>query len=915
MVKLQQFFQLKFSSDRLKKSKYNIDISLDDARKNSEVISVNNSELLRALFRLKKTEFNQKELNSLFFLRNKTRKLENNEENHKLLLETNEKIEKILFIEDLVSIKFTNKVHYTAILNRKGFYINGTKFVPFMASAGMIRKNTALFVNNNLKDRLMDVLENDRNTETPMAAAKFGAYFSLYSSSTLPVSFPRFAVVADTEIETLRRVDFVTYMGVDEDDNVTEKDYIIKANAFDGQGLISPSLAAQWSAELELDYTFSNAIIRAPFLKGLVTVFDFHLFSASVANTKYFTDVYGDTQNINDIDLIISESMFKLWNAYDNTETYINSCHKNKLGFGIAKVSPKTERSYSRTSYQFLQILNLNDVDVANLCEPTINWVRDISGGDADAMILYATGENGFEPKDFNRMDITTKAILLNPELARDRYIQSKFIKTIEKKKKESYMGSLLLNANYSFMISDPYYQAVKVFNLNIAPLLKDGEHYCEYWQNKGLETVGAIRSPIVHHSEFNILHLQNRDDTRFWYQHIHSGVIFPANGIGIDCAIHGGADNDGDLVCTINNSTMIKGKISGLSIVYESTKAEKVKVDARDDRKQVEGQLNGHNSKVGFSTNISSSLYCLLEEFPLGSPERDVILKRLKIGRVIQGEIIDSVKGLKAPPFRNHWTKYKRITDDMSPEEKEKWIFNNEILCQIRPAFFRFLYPHYMSKYNKEIKKYDIYSLGVFGKDFLEISSSPTRSDDENKIVDLYKHKSFFLDNNSVVNKISRYMRGNLGMVDKYSSTSSKAFDYRLLLDKNIKEPDIYKLAKMKEYLQHYKSFKRGMWHDTENSYANLDAFASYLKKECYINISSNDMELATYAVLTTYADEVSMVEFAWKLFPAGILGNIQSNSFRVIKIPVADPLGEIEYLWNRYSIKEFSLEEIYAN
>ena len=99
----------------------------------------------------------------------------------------------------------------------------------------------------------------------------------------------------------------------------------------------------------------------------------------------------------------------------------------------------------------------------------------------------------------------------------------------------------------------------------------------------------------------------------------------------------------------------MIKGRIPGLPIVYESQKSPKIIVDSRDDKKQVESQLNGHNSKVGFATNISSSLYCLLEKFPVGSIEHETILKRLKIGRVIQGEIIDGVKGLQVPPFRSH--------------------------------------------------------------------------------------------------------------------------------------------------------------------------------------------------------------------------------------------------------------------
>jgi len=272
--KLQQFYTLKFSSDRLKKSKYNIDISLDNARINNEVITINGSELLRTLFRFKNIDFNQIELDNLLITQKKLKKYQNTEENRKKLENINEKIEKMLFVEDLVNIEFKNKSHYLEILKRHGFYINGTRFVPFMASAGMIRKNTAMFINNNLKHPLMDILENGRDEKVPMVAAKFGTYFSLYSSSTLPVSFPSFAVVPDKQIDTIRKVDFVTYKGIDEDDDVTEIDYDLKLNAWDGQGLITPRLAKHWSDELGLDYTFSCAIIRAPFLKGLVTVFD-----------------------------------------------------------------------------------------------------------------------------------------------------------------------------------------------------------------------------------------------------------------------------------------------------------------------------------------------------------------------------------------------------------------------------------------------------------------------------------------------------------------------------------------------------------------------------------------------------------------------------------------------------------------
>jgi hypothetical protein len=910
--KLQQFYALKFSSERLKKSNYNIKINLDDARINSEVITINNSELLRTLFRYKKVDFSQKELDILLNLQKKLKRLDNTEENRQKLKNTTERIEKILFIEDLVNIEFDNKSHYLAILNKGGFYVNDIRFVPFMASAGMIRKNTAMFINNNIKHPLMDILENGRDENAPMVAAKFGAYFSLYCSSTLPVSFPNFAVIPDKEIEAVRTVDFVKYRGIDEDDDVAQIDYPMKMNAWDGQGLITPKLAEQWSSELELDYTFSCAIIRAPFLKGLITTFDIQAFANEIAKNNFFVDAYGNTQDIRNIDLIVSESMFKLLTSYSSTEEYVAKCHRNGLGFSIAKVNPRKENSHSRTSYQFLQVLKLNDIDIANLCEPTVEWFRDISGHSAENMIIYATGETGFEPKDFSKMDTAVKAILLNPALSRDRYIQEKFIKTIKKKKKESYMGSLLINSNYQFMVGDPYYQACHMFGLSKKPLLEEREYYSEYWLNRGVKRVGAIRSPIVHHSEFNVLNLQDNKELRKWFKHIHSGIIFPANGVGMDCTIHGGSDFDGDLICTINNPTMIKGKISGIPIVYESQKAEKIVVDSRDDKKQVEGQLNGYNSKVGFATNISSSLYCKLEEFPKGSPEHETILKRLKIGRVIQGEIIDGVKGLQVPPFRNHWTKYRKITEDMTPAEKEKWEFNNRILCEVRPSFFRFLYPHYMSRYNKELKKYNLYSYLNFNKSFDEVSKSKNRTPEEQKMVEDYTRRSYFLDNNSVVNKISRYMRANTGLVGKYSTKLSQEFDYTVLLSGNY-ELNAYNAAQMKFYLQEYKAFKRGLRHDLKDSYSSLDSFIAHLRKECVANISSNDSELADYAVEATYGNEVSMVEFAWRMFPQGILHNIAENSSGIIKFPMQDENGDISYLWNRYKIVEFSLEELY--
>ena len=524
-------------------------------------------------------------------------------------------------------------------------------------------------------------------------------------------------------------------------------------------------------------------------------------------------------------------------------------------------------------------------------------------------MILYALGETNFTPGDYKKLDPTVKAIMINPKLSNDKYIQKKFRGTLFKKRREAFKGSLYVNSNYQFMIADPYYQACHLFGIDCPPLLNRGEHYSNYWLSKGVKQVAAIRSPIVHHSEVNILNFKDTEETSEWYSHIKSGIIFPANGIGMDCAIHGGSDFDGDIICTINNPIIIKGKVNGNPIMYESQKAEKKIVDSRNDAEQVEAQLNGYNSKVGYATNVSSSLYALKEEFPLGTKEREVIENRLKIGRVIQGEIIDSVKGLKVPTFREHWVKPTKITDDMPEEERERAEFNNRIVCMVRPAFFKYLYPSYMGKYRKESESKSIYGIITSG--------SIIHSQNNEEKISPTKTKTFFIDNNSVMNKISRYMIANLSFVNKYANKEAKEYDYSILIDKEIPINEETKIM-LNEYIDKFRYFKekiREGVEDSETVYFTLQTYCQYLENECLSKISNNESELANYAVMLTYGGRKGMIEFPWAVFPDGVINNIIKNSDGKITGFVADENGEIEYLWKRYTRREFNLEDIYEN
>jgi len=247
-----------------------------------------------------------------------------------------------------------------------------------------------------------------------------------------------------------------------------------------------------------------------------------------------------------------------------------------------------------------------------------------------------------------------------------------------------------------------------------------------------------------------------------------------------------------------------------------------------------------------------------------------------------------------------------------MSNEEQATTKFNNSILCEIRPAYFRFLYPHYMSKFNKELKKYNTYSLLNFGKSFRDICDSMSPTEEEKVVIETHKRHSYFLDNMSVVNRTSLYMRRAIKLIEKFVDKGSDVFDYHILTKDGV-ELDDDKLTAMKLIIDEYKSFKQGIRHDIPNSIDNIEAFIAYLRKKCILEISSNEEELVNYAVELTYGNNNADISFVWKMFPDGILTNIIAKSDGKITFPIADPDGDIEYLWSRYSLKQYDIEELY--
>lgn len=464
MQKLQQFYVLKFNSGRLKKDNYNINITIKAARKNNELIALGDNQVLRSIRKIKNKDIDFDFINSLFKERRKITRRKRSLENKQRILQIDKDIDNLLFIPEYVSVVIEKHSHYKHII-KHGLTVNGKKYVRLLCGAGNARRNTVFFVQEDIYNDLDKIL---RNGHKPLkiTESKYNAYYALSNSATYSVSEPRVCVVPDKEIKMTKKIDWVTES--EPDDIIEEQERELTFNLWDGMGICSPELAEQWAQDLDLDYTPCSFCIRNYFVKGMVCVFDFHKFSREVAGKHIITDLYGNAVDTNNIDMIITESQFKLWKGYDSWQDYLDCCKENDGRWGVTKFTPKEDKTAVFTNYQFLQVLNLDTPEkIEELCKPTVEWLDKITSQDSDYALLYLLGGlcdkplNEMELDDFmdvfNSLEAPVRALILNRDMLGDTYIKTKLARYLNAKINEGYLGKLLVNGNFQTMLSDPY--------------------------------------------------------------------------------------------------------------------------------------------------------------------------------------------------------------------------------------------------------------------------------------------------------------------------------------------------------------------------------------------------------------------------------------------------------------------------
>ncbi|MBR1948815.1 MAG: hypothetical protein IKA30_03370, partial [Alphaproteobacteria bacterium] len=304
----------------------------------------------------------------------------------------------------------------------KGFTVNGIRFKRLLGTNGGIKNSTVVYINETLYPEIKKRIDNGRNMEKALVPAKLEAYQALTASGSIPIPEPEGIIVVNDCITHFKE-NVITKTDEGEGEPILKyvNDFEIEHNNSDGFGLMLPSYAKKVNEYLTgKGDIISGMNTRYAWNKGMLYSFPFIEFAEKIAGTYEITDAWGTVRDVRKAEVILTVSMLKLWDSYDSWEDYYANCQENHYQFSAAKTTELQLENERTTNYQFLQSYDFTDEELAELCKPTIDEIKDVCGMDFRKSIVFKGGVNLNQTNWKHLKDEWLKALMIEPTLIDD---------------------------------------------------------------------------------------------------------------------------------------------------------------------------------------------------------------------------------------------------------------------------------------------------------------------------------------------------------------------------------------------------------------------------------------------------------------------------------------------------------------
>lgn len=895
----------KLHSKQLKNAKWDLTLDISTAMRECPdcVVALSDSQALRFIDEINGVSDITEKVNRIYKRIHEEKKKQRGRESKATIRWLYESLYDLQFQKDYVCVIMDSNSDYDRA--NKGFKINGISYRRLLGTNGGIKNSTIVYVSEKVYPEMKTRMDNGRDKTKEIVPAKLEAYQALICSGSTPLPKPRgFIVVKDCVTKFTDNVIMLNDECDGEPDMQYIENYEMEHDNSDGYGLMSPEYSRIVNGYLtgDSEHTISGMNTRYAWNKGMVYTFPFVEFAEKVAGSFYIEDVWGVKRDVREADIILTESMLKLWDSYDSWESYYENCEKNHYQFSTPKITPAELENVRDTNYQFLQSYEFTDDEIRELCKPTFDEINDAMGLDYRKSLVFLAGYGVTDDNADNpSQDYSVRALMANPYMINDSFIRRRIWNMIEKRTEMAKRGAIRVNANYAMISGDPYSLCQSMFGLPITGLLKRGEVYHKYWSDRGAQEIVCFRAPMTCHNNIRKMKLCFSELVRYWYRYIETAMVY--NSWDTACDAMNGADFDGDTNMTTDNTVLLAKTRNSPTIMCVQRKAKKI-VPTEDDI--ILSNKLAFNDDIGIVTNHVTSMIEVQSGFPVDSDEYRVLGYRIMCGQLYQQNTIDRAKGVIAKSMPTYWYSYRDtiVRDEDTDEVIEKKNFNRKIVADTKPYFMTYVYPSLKTKNNKYLKN-------CRGKAIRLFSSYGIRSIEDlyayepktQEMIDFIAHYESHMEvgnNACVINRICWLAEEELRSFSKMK-IGKPSFDYSVMKsnvpysEKAYRE--IFNLAK--EYKLRMMYVQKKLATDKAEKYINTSersAFVSWFKKEAE-KICPNEDELCDIILDVCYKSD-GMKSMAWDICGDVILRNLLSKNGNNISYPVfVDGKGDFTF------------------